>query len=130
MEDATESMAAGGVVRALLAWRRSLRETLAANAGLLTAEFSDLVSYVPKWHGDFNTFVQLPALHGCDYLKTTYQLFHDYGLQTLPAPAFGHNAAWWSRQGYFTRLSFALPEEEWAEGLQRLRHACDASMAR
>ncbi|MDN3358513.1 pyridoxal phosphate-dependent aminotransferase [Actinomadura sp. DC4] len=129
MEDAAESMAAGGTVSALLLWRRSLRETLAANAGLLTAEFSDLVSDVPQWHGDFNTFVQLPALHGYDYLKTTYQLFHDYGLQTLPAPAFGHDAAWWSRQGYFTRLSFALPEEEWAEGLQRLRHACGTGMA-
>ena len=127
MDDVTESMAAGEIVSALLLWRRSLRETLAANAGLLTAEFSDLVSHVPRWHGDFNTFVQLPALHGRDYLKTTYQLFRDYGLQTLPAPAFGRDAAWWSRQGYFTRLSFALPEEEWAEGLRRLRRACEAS---
>lgn len=126
MEDATARMAAGRIVTALLLWRSSLRETLAANARLLTAEFSDLVSNVPQWRGDFNTFVQLPTLHGCDYLTTTYQLFRDYGLQTLPAPAFGHNAAWWTKQGYFTRLSFALPEEEWAEGLRRLRHACDA----
>jgi aspartate/methionine/tyrosine aminotransferase len=126
MDDVTESMAAGEIVKALLLWRRSLRATLAANAGLLTAEFSDVVSHVPRWHGDFNTFVRLPALHGRDYLKTTYRLFRDYGLQTLPAPAFGRDAAWWSRQGYFTRLSFALPEEEWAEGLRRLRRACEA----
>lgn len=130
MEDAIAGMAAGGVVSALLRWRRSLRETLAGNAGLLTAEFSDLVSRVPQWRGDFNTFVQLPALHGRDYLSTTYQLFRYYGLQTLPAPAFGRDTAWWTKQGYFTRLSFALPEEEWAEGLQRLRHACDARRSR
>lgn len=129
MEDATAGIAEGGIVRALLLWRRSLRETLATNARLLTAEFSDVVGHMPQWHGDFNTFVQLPALHGCDYLTTTYRLFRDYGLQTLPAPAFGRDAEWWAEQGYFTRLSFALPEEEWAEGLQRLRRACDAGMA-
>lgn len=126
IEDTTASMAASRIATALLRWRRSLRETLAANARLLTTEFSGLVSDVPKWHGDFNTFVRLPALHGCNYLSTTYRLFRDYGLQTLPAPAFGRNAAWWAKKGYFTRLSFALPEEEWAEGLNRLRHACNA----
>jgi aspartate/methionine/tyrosine aminotransferase len=126
IEDTTANMAASRIVTALLTWRSSLRETLAANARLLTAEFSELVSDVPQWHGDFNTFVRLPALYGCNYLTTTYQLFRDYGLQTLPAPAFGRNAAWWAKQGYFTRLSFALPEEEWVEGLNRLRHACNA----
>jgi aspartate/methionine/tyrosine aminotransferase len=126
VEDAMASMAKNRILSSLLLWRRSLRETLAANVALLTAEFSDLACHVPQWRGDFNTFVQLPALHGFDYLATTYQLFRDYGLQTLPAPAFGRDAAWWTKRGYFTRLSFALPEEEWAEGLQRLRHACDA----
>jgi aspartate/methionine/tyrosine aminotransferase len=124
MEDTTARLAADGIVTALLLWRNSLRKMLAANAELLGAEFSDLVSDVPQWHGDFNTFVQLPALRGRDYLTTTYRLFHDYGLQTLPAPAFGHNEAWWAKRGYFTRLSFALPTEEWAEGLRRLRQAC------
>jgi len=126
MEDATTKLAADGIVTGLLLWRDSLREMLAANADLLSAEFSDLASDVPQWHGDFNTFVQLPALRGRDYLTTTYRLFHDHGLQTLPAPAFGHDEAWWSKRGYFTRLSFALPAEEWMEGLRRLRQACQA----
>lgn len=126
MEDSTAKLAADRIVPALLRWRNSLRETLAANTELLNAEFSDLVSDVPRWHGDFNTFVQLPALCGRDYLATTYRLFRDYGLQTLPAPAFGHDEAWWTRRGYFTRLSFALSAEEWAEGLRRLRQACRA----
>lgn len=124
MEDATARLAADEIVTALLLWRDSLREMLASNAELLSAEFSDLVSDVPQWHGDFNTFVRLPALRGRDYLTTTYRLFQDYGLQTLPAPAFGHDEAWWERRGYFTRLSFALSPEEWRDGLRRLRQAC------
>ncbi len=126
IDDATARLSADGTVPALLLWRDSLRKILAANSELLTAGFSDLVSDVPPWHGDFNTFVQLPALRGREYLMTTYHLFHDYGLQTLPAPAFGCDDAWWAKRGYFTRLSFALPTEEWVEGLQRLRRACEA----
>ncbi len=128
MNYATAKLAEDGTVTDLLRWRDSLRKILAANAEMLTAEFSDLFSDVPPWRGDFNTFVQLPALRGCEYLATAYRLFRDYGLQTLPAPAFGHDAAWWTKRGYFTRLSFALPTEEWAEGLRRLRRACEGGM--
>ena len=119
---ATE-LADDGAVGELVRWRASLRDLLAGNAAILGDEYGDVVGDVPAWHGDFNTFVELPALRGQDYLATTYRLFRDHGLQTLPAPAFGLDSAWWVERGYFTRLSFALPTETWTEGLQRLRRA-------
>jgi aspartate/methionine/tyrosine aminotransferase len=120
---AAAELAWDGVVSELARWRASLRDVLAGNAAILSEGFRDLVGEVPAWHGDFNTFVELPALRGRDYLATTYRLFRDDRLQTLPAPAFGCDSAWWAERGYFTRLSFALPAETWIEGLQRLRRA-------
>lgn len=112
-----------GAVSELARWRASFRELLRGNATILREEFRDVVGEVPAWHGDFSTFVELPALRGRDYLDTTYHLFRDDRLQTLPAPAFGRDSAWWTERGYFTRLSFALPAETLTEGLQRLRRA-------
>lgn len=112
-----------GVVRELRHWRTAMGRTLATNAELLTSQYADLVAEVPPWRGDFNTFVRIPGLDGCDYLGTTHRLFREYGLQILPAPAFGFDEPWWRRRGYFTRLSFALPAESWTEGLSRLRLA-------
>jgi len=123
LDTAAAELAEDGVVRELARWRATLRDQLAGNAAILSEEFSDLVGEVPTWHGDFNTFVELPALQGHDYLATTYRLFRDHRLQLLPAPAFGYDSAWWAERGYFTRLSFALPAETWTEGLQRLRRA-------
>lgn len=116
-------LAEEGAVSELVRWRASLRDLLGGNAAILREEFRDVVGEVPAWHGDFNTFVELPALRGRDYLATTYSLFRDDRLQTLPAPAFGRDSAWWAERGYFTRLSFALPAETWTEGLLRLRRA-------
>lgn len=120
---AAAELAGDGAVGELVRWRASLRGVLAGNAAILSEEFGDLVGDVPEWHGDFNTFVELPALRGRDYLATTYRLFRDDRLQTLPAPAFGCDSEWWAERGYFTRLSFALPAETWTEGLKRLRRA-------
>ncbi|MDN3358501.1 pyridoxal phosphate-dependent aminotransferase [Actinomadura sp. DC4] len=120
---AAAELAEDGAVSELARWRASLRELLGGNAAILREEFGDLVGEVPAWHGDFSTFVELPALRGRDYLATTHRLFRDDRLQTLPAPVFGCDSAWWAERGYFTRLSFALPAETWAEGLQRLRRA-------
>jgi aspartate/methionine/tyrosine aminotransferase len=116
-------LAGDGAVSELVRWRASLRDLLAGNAAILREEFRDVVGEVPAWHGDFTTFVELPALRGRDYLATAYRLFRDDRLQTLPAPAFGRDSAWWAERGYFTRLSLALPAETWTEGLQRLRRA-------
>lgn len=116
-------LAGDGAVSELARWRASLRDLLGGNAAILREEFRDVVGEVPAWYGDFNTFVELPALRGRDYLATTYRLFRDARLQTLPAPAFGCDSAWWGERGYFTRLSFALPAETWTEGLLRLRRA-------
>lgn len=123
LDTAAGELGADGAVTELVRWRASLREVLAGNAAILGTDFRDLVAEVPAWHGDFNTFVELPALRGRDYLETTYRLFHEHRLQTLPAPAFGRDSAWWTDRGYFTRLSFALPAQTWIEGLQRLREA-------
>lgn len=122
---AAAELAEGGTVTELVRWRASLCDVLASNAAVLGNDFHDLVGEVPAWHGDFNTFVELPALRGRDYLDTTYRLFHEHRLQTLPAPAFGRDSAWWTERGYFTRLSFALPAETWTEGLERLRRAVE-----
>ena len=116
-------LAEDGAVSELARWRASFRDLLRGNAAILREEFRDVVGEVPAWHGDLSTFVELPALRGRDYLDTTYRLFRDDRLQTLPAPAFGRDSAWWAERGYFTRLSFALPAETLTEGLQRLRRA-------
>ncbi|GIG90509.1 pyridoxal phosphate-dependent aminotransferase [Plantactinospora endophytica] len=108
----------------LAGWRDSLRQTLAGNVASL-AGWGETIVAGPPWRGDFNTFVRLPALDGCDALATTHRLFREYGVQTLPAPAFGHSASWWRRHGYFLRLSFALPPARWQEGLARLSAACE-----
>ncbi|KIR64928.1 hypothetical protein TK50_05050 [Micromonospora haikouensis] len=115
-----------GAMAGLLAWRQDLRQLLAANEAILRTRFGDLTGWVPTWRGDFNTFIHLPALDGRDYLQTTHTLFRRFGLQTLPAPAFGHTAQWWRQRGYFTRLSFALPPAQWVRGLERLADACAA----
>jgi aspartate/methionine/tyrosine aminotransferase len=113
----------GGAAAELIRWRAALREILARNVAALAEHFNDLAADVPPWRGDFNTFVRVPGLDGRDYLATTHRLFREYGLQTLPAPVFGHDDSWWSRRGYFTRLSFALPPDVWLDGLHRLRAA-------
>jgi aspartate/methionine/tyrosine aminotransferase len=120
---AAAELAEDGAVSELARWRASLRDLLGGNTAILSEEFRDVVGEVPAWQGGFSTFVELPALRGRDYLAATYRLFRDDRLQTLPAPVFGCDSAWWAERGYFTRLSFALPAETWAEGLQRLRRA-------
>ena len=120
---AAAELAEDGAVCELARWRASLRDLLRGNAAILREEFHDVVGEVPAWHGDFSTFVELPALRGRDYLATTHRLFRDDRLRTLPAPVFGCDRAWWAERGYFTRLSFALPAETWVDGLQRLRRA-------
>jgi aspartate/methionine/tyrosine aminotransferase len=127
LEEIHRELEHGQTIREVLAWRASLRDTLATNAQMLVEEFDDVVAEVPAWQGDFNTFVRLPALDGRPYLATTHQLFRDHGLQTLPAPAFGRHEAWWSSRGYYTRLSFALPTGVWEDGLTRLRYACECA---
>jgi len=104
----------------LCGWYADLRDVLRRNVRLLDGRFARLVAGGTPWRGDFNTFVRLPALDGADYLPTTHRLFRDHGLQTLPGPAFGMRPAWWSERGYWLRLSFALPPDQWTEGLQRL----------
>lgn len=116
-------LAAGGVAEQVQHWRAALHDLLETNAAVVRCQFADLVADLPPWHGDFNTFVRVPALTGRNYLATTHRLFREYGLQTLPAPVFGFDEAWWSRLGYYTRLSFALPTARWIEGLIRLRWA-------
>ncbi|MGI5149662.1 aminotransferase class I/II-fold pyridoxal phosphate-dependent enzyme [Plantactinospora sp. CA-294935] len=108
----------------LAGWRDSLRKTLAGNVASL-AGWGETIVGAPPWCGDFNTFVRLPALDGRDVLATTHRLFREYGVQTLPGPAFGHSTSWWRRRGYFLRLSFALPPARWQEGLARLSAACE-----
>ncbi|MFC4564334.1 pyridoxal phosphate-dependent aminotransferase [Nocardiopsis mangrovi] len=107
----------------LAAWRMGIRRTLAENAAVLSTEFPDLVADVPAWRGDFNTFVRIPGLAGLDHLATAHELFRRHGLQTLPAPAFGKDEAWWRRRGYHSRLSFAMPTPLWRSALGRLRRA-------
>ncbi|OLF14694.1 pyridoxal phosphate-dependent aminotransferase [Actinophytocola xanthii] len=114
-----------GVTASVGAWRTALRDVLATNEAVLRRDFGDLVGWFPRWRGDFNTLVRVPALDGRDYLETTHTLFRRFGLQTLPGPAFGHDPGWWRRRGYYTRLSFALPEPQWVRGLERLAAACD-----
>ena len=97
---------------------------LAENIAVLDSDFADLAGWFPPWRGDFNTFVELLPLRGQPYLSTCHRLFREFGLQTLPAPAFGKDEAWWRRRPeYFARLSFAMPTAIWTEALNRLRGA-------
>lgn len=115
---------AGDLAEHVAAWRHGLRRLLADNVEVLGTDFADLVPDIPVWRGDFNTFLSFTPLKGRPYLATCHQLFRDYGLQTLPAPAFGKDEAWWRRRPeYFTRLSFAMPTQRWIAGLRRLRLA-------
>lgn len=123
LEALHREMTAGDAVGEMLRWRAAAALVLADNIEVLTRDHGDLVTGAARWRGDFNTFVRVPGLDGLDQLDTTYRLFREYGLQTLPAPAFGHHPAWWRQHGYCTRLSFALPTPTWAEGLDRLRTA-------
>jgi aspartate/methionine/tyrosine aminotransferase len=100
---------------------------LGRNVRLLGDRFAHVLTGPTPWCGDFNTFVRVPALEGSDYLSTTHRLFREHGLQTLPGPAFGRWPAWWADRGYWLRLSFALPPEQWSEGLQRLEHLLTAT---
>ncbi|GAA2386539.1 hypothetical protein GCM10010420_06640 [Streptomyces glaucosporus] len=114
------------VVERLKQWRTDLRSTLSDNIDMLRAEADDLVTGFPDWRGDFNTFVDIPALAGHGYLDTCHRIFREFGLQTLPAPAFGRDEPWWRRRGpYRMRLSFALPTPTWSAGLRRLRRAVE-----
>jgi aspartate/methionine/tyrosine aminotransferase len=123
LDSVRAQLSEGGAAPELMRWRLALRDVLATNVELLETEFADVVTEVPPWRGDFNTFVRVPALDGRDYLATTHALFRDHGLQTLPAPVFGMDDGWWATRGYYTRLSFALPTALWQEGLRRLREA-------
>ncbi|MGN9846584.1 pyridoxal phosphate-dependent aminotransferase [Nonomuraea sp. H19] len=123
VERARAVLTATESVDRLASWRASLRETLAANVSSLH-EWRAVITEVPPWRGDFNTLVRIGALDGRAYLDTTHRLFREYGLQTLPGPAFGASEPWWRRRGYFLRLSFALPPARWQEGIARLASAC------
>jgi aspartate/methionine/tyrosine aminotransferase len=124
LESVAEAFEAGEVTAPLVAWRQQLRDLLAENATILGSDFADLVGWFPPWRGDFNTFVELLPLRGQPYLSTCHQLFREFGLQTLPAPAFGKDETWWRRRPeYFARLSFAVPTPVWTEALNRLRSA-------
>jgi aspartate/methionine/tyrosine aminotransferase len=108
-------------VEEYMAWRQSLRDTLTANWALLENEHGHTVQPGPRPMGGFNALVQIPGLRRCDPLLTTHQMFLDTGLQILPGPAFGSTPKEWrDRDGFWTRLSFAMPQHEWAEGLERL----------
>ncbi|WP_033946510.1 pyridoxal phosphate-dependent aminotransferase [Streptomyces sp. CNQ431] len=111
-------------VERLRSWRAELRSTLAENVALLAEGVGGELTEAPAWRGDFNTFVGIPALAGRNHLDLCHRLFREFGLQTLPAPAFGRDEPWWARRGtYRTRLSFALPTSRWAAGLRRLDRA-------
>lgn len=101
-----------------LGWRQNLRETLQANWALLGQR--DAIRLGPRPKGGFNAFVRIPDLDRCDPLAVTHQLFLETGLQILPAPAFALTPAEWRRHGFWTRLSFAMPRRDWAEGMDRL----------
>lgn len=126
LEGACEEIGTSGLVEELARWQRRLRRTLADNAALLSADYRDLVADVLPWRGDFNTFVRVPDLAGHDHLVTSHRLLREHRLQTLPAPAFGLEERWWAARGYHLRLSFALPNQQWRLGLDRLRTAVQA----
>ena len=88
--------------------------------------------YTPcrAWSGDFNTFVSIKELDGMDPIKVTTDIFEMSGVQLLPGPVFCSTPEMWQHEyGYWTRLSFALPESEWQAGLARLS-ACIDDLAR
>jgi aspartate/methionine/tyrosine aminotransferase len=123
-ESVAKTFEAGEVTAPLVAWRQQLRDVLAENVAILGSDFADLAGWFPPWRGDFNTFAELLPLRGRPYLSTCHQLFREFGLQTLPAPAFGQDETWWrKRPEYFSRLSFAVPTPIWTEALSRLRRA-------
>ncbi|TMD12218.1 MAG: pyridoxal phosphate-dependent aminotransferase [Chloroflexi bacterium] len=103
-----------------LRWREELRQTLQANWASLVSRHPDTIRLGVRPRGGFNAFVRVPGLDRDDPLASTHRLFLETGLQILPAPSFGLTPTEWRRQGFWTRLSYAMPPSRWVEGLDRL----------
>jgi aspartate/methionine/tyrosine aminotransferase len=107
-------------VEGYLRWRDELRQTLQANWLSLAGLHPRTIRTAARPKGGFNALVRIPGLDRDDPLASSHRLFLETGLQILPAPSFGLTPADWRRQGFWTRLSFAMPRPAWVEGLDRL----------
>lgn len=103
-----------------LFWQNSLKSLLKQNWELLRNAYADVFVGGIEWKGDFNTFIHIPLLDGIPIYDTTIALFRQNGLQLLPGPVFGFDTGYWEQHGFWTRLSFAMPEEIWHQGLVTL----------
>jgi aspartate/methionine/tyrosine aminotransferase len=111
--DAVRELAAG-----VIAWHRRVSATLDSNWAELQRDHADTLQSGGTWLGDFNAFVRVPLLDGLDAVDTTHRLFRERGVQILPGPVFGTDVRLWGPpDAFWTRLSFALPPEDWRRGL-------------